>query len=54
MSGGRATNDGARAFYEKVGYRTVGRKVASYDGREDALRMTHDLTVTSTSSTERQ
>jgi len=50
----RATNDGARAFYEKVGYRTVGRKVAYYDGREDALRMTHDLTVTSTSSTERQ
>jgi ribosomal-protein-alanine N-acetyltransferase len=50
----RATNDGAQAFYEKIGYRTVGRKAAYYDGREDALRMTHDLTVTSASSTEPQ
>jgi [ribosomal protein S18]-alanine N-acetyltransferase len=41
----RAGNDGARSFYEKLGYREVDRKAAYYDGREDALRMTHDLTV---------
>jgi len=45
----RATNDSARLFYEKLGYREVGRKPAYYDGREDALRMTHDLTVAPTS-----
>jgi [ribosomal protein S18]-alanine N-acetyltransferase len=50
----RANNDGARAFYEKLGYRQVGRKAAYYDGREDAVRMTHDLAVTSISSAERQ
>jgi ribosomal-protein-alanine N-acetyltransferase len=50
----RATNVGAQAFYEKLGYRAVGRRPAYYDGREDAVRMTHDLTVTSTSSAERQ
>ncbi|HSC15595.1 MAG TPA: ribosomal protein S18-alanine N-acetyltransferase [Gammaproteobacteria bacterium] len=50
----RATNDGAQAFYEKIGYRCVGRKVAYYDGREDAVRMAHDLTVTSTSPAEPQ
>jgi ribosomal-protein-alanine N-acetyltransferase len=50
----RATNDRARGFYEKLGYRVVGRKAAYYDGREDAVRMTHDLTVTSTSSAARQ
>ena len=49
----RANNDGARAFYEKLGYRQVGRKAAYYDGREDAVRMTHDLAVTSISSAER-
>jgi ribosomal-protein-alanine N-acetyltransferase len=49
----RANNDGARAFYEKLGYRSSGRKAAYYDGREDALRMTRDLTVTSTSSAHR-
>jgi ribosomal-protein-alanine N-acetyltransferase len=43
----RAGNDGARLFYEKLGYRVTGRKVCYYDGREDALRMSHDLTVTS-------
>ena len=41
----RALNDGARRFYERLGYREVGRKVAYYGGREDALRMTHDLAV---------
>ena len=48
----RANNDGARAFYEKLGYRQAGRKPAYYDGREDAVRMTHDLTVASASRTE--
>ena len=50
----RASNDGAQAFYEKVGYRWAGRKVAYYDGREDAVRMARDLTVTSTSPAEPQ
>lgn len=50
----RAMNDGARSFYEKLGYREVGRKAAYYDGREDALRMTHDLTVTAASPAEPQ
>ena len=50
----RANNDGARAFYEKLGFSEAGRKAAYYDGREDAVRMTHDLAVTSTSSAERQ
>ena len=45
----RATNDAARLFYERLGYRDAGRKAAYYDGREDALRMTHDLTVVPTS-----
>lgn len=44
----RAANDGARLFYEKLGYRVVGHKARYYDGREDALHMTHELTVTST------
>ena len=41
----RATNDGARRFYERLGYREVGRKAAYYAGREDALRMLHNLAV---------
>jgi ribosomal-protein-alanine acetyltransferase len=41
----RATNDGARRFYEKLGYRVTGTKARYYDGREDALRMSHDLAV---------
>jgi ribosomal-protein-alanine N-acetyltransferase len=41
----RATNDGARRFYERMGYREVGRKAAYYAGREDALRMLHNLAV---------
>ena len=44
----RSTNDGARAFYEKLGFKSAGRKAAYYDGREDAVRMTHNLTVAST------
>jgi len=50
----RATNTGALAFYEKLGFRATSRKAAYYDGREDALRMLHDLTVTSTSPAEPQ
>jgi ribosomal-protein-alanine N-acetyltransferase len=48
----RANNAAAQAFYEKLGFRPTGRKAAYYDGREDAVRMTHDLTVTSTSPAE--
>lgn len=48
----RAGNDGARTFYEKLGFRVVGRKANYYDGREDALRMTHDLTVTTAAPAE--
>ena len=43
----RAANDDARRFYEKLGYRVVGTKERYYDGREDALSMSHDLSVTS-------
>jgi ribosomal-protein-alanine acetyltransferase len=50
----RAGNDAARRFYEKLGYREVGRRPAYYDGREDALRMSHDLMIASTSPTEPQ
>ena len=50
----RSTNDAARAFYEKLGFKSAGRKAAYYDGREDAVRMTHSLTVTSTSPAEPQ
>jgi ribosomal-protein-alanine N-acetyltransferase len=41
----RAGNDDARRFYERLGYLEAGRRPAYYAGREDALRMTHDLTV---------
>lgn len=50
----RANNDGARSFYAKLGFRETGRKAAYYDGREDALRMTHDLTIATASSAEPQ
>ena len=50
----RANNDGARRSTRSSGSASVGRKAAYYDGREDAVRMTHDLAVTSTSSAERQ
>ena len=45
----RATNDGARQFYERLGYRENGIKAAYYGGCEDALRMSHDLAVAPTS-----
>jgi ribosomal-protein-alanine acetyltransferase len=41
----RANNDGARRFYERLGYREVAHKPAYYGGREDALRMVHQLAV---------
>lgn len=40
----RANNAGARAFYHRLGYREVKRVPGYYQGREDAIRMTHDLT----------
>ncbi|HEX5045487.1 MAG TPA: GNAT family N-acetyltransferase [Gammaproteobacteria bacterium] len=45
----RAGNDDARRFYERLGYVEAGRRPAYYAGREDALRMTHDLAVAPTS-----
>jgi ribosomal-protein-alanine acetyltransferase len=45
----RASNDAARRFYERLGYRESGAKQGYYDGREDALRMVRDLAVVSTS-----
>jgi ribosomal-protein-alanine acetyltransferase len=45
----RASNDDARRFYERLGYREIGRKPAYYGGREDALRMLHDLAVSPSS-----
>jgi ribosomal-protein-alanine acetyltransferase len=41
----RVSNDVARRFYERLGYREVARKAAYYGGREDALRMVHQLAV---------
>jgi ribosomal-protein-alanine acetyltransferase len=39
----RAANDVARRFYERLGYFENGLKPAYYAGREDAVRMNHDL-----------
>ncbi len=39
----RADNEGAKAFYEKLGYRQVGYLPGYYSGRESALRMGRDL-----------
>jgi ribosomal-protein-alanine N-acetyltransferase len=39
----RAANPGARAFYEKLGYRRVDTLPGYYSGRESALRMARDL-----------
>lgn len=41
----RESNAGARLFYAKLGYVEAGKRPAYYSGREDALVMTHDLTV---------
>jgi len=43
----RAGNDGARRFYERLGYAEKGRRRGYYAGREDALCMARDLKVTS-------
>lgn len=42
----RAGNDGARAFYEAIGYSETGNVRAYYAGREDARRMRRDLSAT--------
>ncbi|MCG8434244.1 MAG: GNAT family N-acetyltransferase [Gammaproteobacteria bacterium] len=39
----RAGNIGAISFYHKLGYRTKGLLPGYYNGRESAVRMTHDL-----------
>lgn len=39
----RAGNRGARAFYERLGYREVGRLAGYYQGRESAIRMRRAL-----------
>lgn len=41
----RATNCGARAFYEALGYHEVGRVPGYYQGIEDAVRMERDLSI---------
>lgn len=41
----RETNDGARRFYERLGYAVVDRRLGYYAGREHALRMVRDLAV---------
>jgi ribosomal protein S18 acetylase RimI-like enzyme len=41
----RATNLGARAFYEQLGYRETGRVAGYYQRLEDAIRMARDLRV---------
>ena len=39
----RERNLAARAFYERLGYREVGRLPRYYDGRESAIRMRREL-----------
>src|SRR5688572_9030261 len=39
----REANRAARAFYERLGYRTLGRVAGYYQGREAALRMGREL-----------
>jgi ribosomal-protein-alanine N-acetyltransferase len=39
----RADNAGARAFYERLGYRRLALLPGYYQGREDALRMERSL-----------
>lgn len=41
----RVGNDAALSFYRKLGYREGGKRRQYYSGREDALIMTHDLSV---------
>ena len=39
----RTGNEGARLFYERMGYRTQARLPGYYQGVEDAIRMGRDL-----------
>jgi ribosomal-protein-alanine N-acetyltransferase len=39
----RATNEGAFAFYQSIGYRELDRVEGYYQGLETAIRMTRDL-----------
>jgi ribosomal-protein-alanine N-acetyltransferase len=41
----RAANATARAFYEKCGYREIGRVPGYYQRLEDAIRMERNLAV---------
>ena len=41
----RSANQGARRFYEALGYRQTGTIRGYYDGVEDAVRMRRDLAV---------
>jgi ribosomal-protein-alanine acetyltransferase len=41
----RASNATARAFYESQGYSELDMVEGYYEGREDALRLKHDLRV---------
>ena len=45
----RAANSGAQRFYAGLGYQEQGRVDGYYAGRETAVRMTHDLRVSSAS-----
>jgi [ribosomal protein S18]-alanine N-acetyltransferase len=46
----RANNDGARLFYERMGYRGLTQVAGYYQGAEAALRMSRDLSCSSGSS----
>ena len=41
----RASNAGARAFYEHLGYREIQSLPGYYQGREACVRMAHDLWI---------
>jgi [ribosomal protein S18]-alanine N-acetyltransferase len=43
----RANNVGGRAFYRALGYQEVRTIPGYYSGRETAIRMTHDLKISS-------
>jgi ribosomal-protein-alanine N-acetyltransferase len=39
----RASNSGAHAFYERLGFRELGVSAGYYSGQEDAIKMHRDL-----------
>ena len=41
----RSNNSAARAFYEELGYTELETIRGYYEGREDALRLKHDLRI---------